>query len=172
MIVCAGDVESFTWATPIGIGLVNSAINLTNILTKNSTNELVFVGTCGLYKDGEILEIYESKTAVNYEISRLLDLAYSPLKMPNVSCETLVTNSSNFITIDKIAAHKFSQMGLFMENMELFSVLEVAKFFDIPARGILCATNFCDEFAHENFIKNHKQAKINLEKYIKEREII
>ncbi|MFW5606191.1 MAG: purine-nucleoside phosphorylase [Campylobacter hyointestinalis] len=179
MIVCAGLNESFEFALPIGVGITSSAINLTKILTANKADEIIFVGTCGLYKDGNLLDIYESKTAVNLEISSLLRLSYSPLfsspivqDLKNVSCETLITNSSNFITTNIDIAHKFSELGLFMENMELYSVLETAKQFKIPARGILCATNFCEPNAHNEFIKNHKKAKINLEKYLKERDII
>ena len=83
MIVCAGSVESFKLAVPIGIGLVESAINLTKILSQNSSNlpsEIIFIGSCGLYKNGKILEIYESKIAVNDEISALLKLSYSPIR--------------------------------------------------------------------------------------------
>ena len=56
--------------------------------------------------------------------------------------------------------------------MEFFAVLKVAQKFQIPAYGIFIATNFCDENAHEDFIKNHEQAKKELEKYLKQKEII
>jgi len=52
--------------------------------------------------------------------------------------------------------------------MEFFSVLKVAQIFKIPAYGIFVATNFCDENAHADFIKNHSVAKELLTKYIKE----
>ena len=35
MISCAGDIESFDFATPIGIGVVDSAINLSRICIMN-----------------------------------------------------------------------------------------------------------------------------------------
>lgn len=175
MIVCAGYSESFDFAVPIGIGLVESAINLTKILSQKSIDEIIFIGTAGLYKDGKILEIYESKFAVNHEISALHDMSYSPIFCENfsdVSHETTITNSSNFITTDKKSAEIFFQKGYFLENMELFSVLQVAKNFKIPAYGILCATNFCDENAHADFLKNHKQAKEKLEIYLKSKGLI
>lgn len=170
MIICAGDIESFEFATPIGIGLVNSAINLTKLILTNKPDKLVFIGTAGLYKTGEILEIYESFEARNIEISKLLGYSYSPIQeqnLDNVSRETLLTNSSNFITTNKELATKFYDLGFFMENMELYSILEVAKKFEIPSYGILCATNFCYENAHSDFIKNHNDAKKKLENYIK-----
>lgn len=175
MIVCAGECESFDFATPIGIGLVNSAICLTKLVLTNKPKELVFVGTAGLYKVGKILEIYESFEARNFEISKLLGFSYTPLQgesLGSVSRETLLTNSSNFITTNKELASKFYDIGFFMENMELYSVLEVGKKFKIPSYGILCATNFCDENAHADFMKNHTLAKEKLEIYIKEKGLI
>lgn len=172
MIICAGLNESFDFATSIGIGLIESAINLTKILSINTPDEIIFIGSCGLYKDGNILEIYESNIAVNHEISALLDFSYSPIQSEinyNVSHETLITNSSNFITTDKNSALKFFQKGYFMENMELYSVLQVAKKNKIPAYGILCATNFCNKNAHEDFIKNHAKAKEKLEIYLQQK---
>ncbi|QKF63917.1 purine-nucleoside phosphorylase [Campylobacter corcagiensis] len=175
MIVCAGECESFSFATPIGIGLVNAAINLTKLVLTNKPKELVFIGTAGLYKSGKILEIYESFEARNLEISKILGFSYSPLQgqnLTNVSRETILTNSSNFITTNKELAHKFYDFGFFMENMELYSILEVGKKFEIPSYGILCATNFCDENAHADFIKNHNDAKKRLEEYVKSKGLI
>lgn len=179
MIVCAGNTESFWFAKSIGVGLVDSAINLTKLLMNEKADHIVFIGTCGLYKNGKLLEVYESKNACNLEISQLLEQSYSPIfsshdikKLRNVSRETKLTNSSNFITTNKNISEKFAQIGFFMENMELYSVLEVANKFGIKAKGILCATNFCDENAHENFIKNHSKAKEKLEQYLIERKII
>lgn len=173
MIICAGKSESFKFAESIGIGLVDSAINLTKILSQNSSNlpsEIIFIGSCGLYKDGKILEIYESKIAVNDEISALLKLSYSPIRPEfngDISHETIITNSSNFITTDKKSAEIFFQKGYFLENMEFYSVVKVAENFKIPALGIFCATNFCDQNAHSDFIKNHAKAKEKLEIYLK-----
>lgn len=175
-------MESFSFAKAIGVGVVDSAINLTATLKslENLPKEIVFIGSGGLYRGGEILEIYTSSLASNLEISHLLNLAYTPIFdeiSVNVSYETLgrnsvKTNSSNFITTDSNLAYKFADLGYFIENMELYSVLKVANFFKIPAYGILCATNFCDEFAHKNFIKNYEKAKIKLENFLKDRRII
>jgi len=170
LIVCAGNGEKFGFASAIGVGMVQSAINLTQILSKKLPNEIIFVGTAGLYSEGEILGIYESKTAVNHEISELFGYSYSPLKTALVSYETEkknIVNSSNFITSNSEISAKFAALGYRLENMEFHSVLSVAKHFKIPAYGIFCATNFCNETAHEDFIKNHAAAKIQLEKYLK-----
>ena len=138
-------------------------------------SEIIFVGSAGLYKDGEVFEIYESSAAANIEISSIENKSYSPIEseiasvVPRGTCKV---NSSNFITPDQNLAHKLFDRGYFLENMEFFSVLKVAKKFQIPAYGIFVATNFCDENAHTDFIKNHEQAKKELEKYLKQKEII
>ncbi|NLK66096.1 MAG: purine-nucleoside phosphorylase [Campylobacteraceae bacterium] len=178
LIVCAGKIESFEFATPIGIGLIESAINLTNILAvskQTNVSEVIFVGTGGLYRDGEILEIYESKLAVQHEISELENNSYSPIFAeicPDVSRETSVINSSNFITTNKELANKFANLGYFLENMEFYSVYRTCQFFEIPCSAIICATNFCDENAHKEFIKNHNAAKEKLEIYLKSKGLI
>ena len=138
-------------------------------------SEIIFIGSAGLYKDGEVFEIYESSVAANIEISSLEHKSYSPIEseiasvVPRGTCKV---NSSNFITTDRNLAHELFARGYFLENMEFFAVLKVAQKFQIPAYGIFVATNFCDENAHEDFIKNHEQAKKELEKYLKQKEII
>ena len=181
MIISAGRNEIFDFALPMGIGLVDMSINLTKFLCENRQSlpsEIIFVGSAGLYKEGEILKIYESRSAANCEISALYELSYSPISYEiiarnstNVSYETII-NSSNFITTDKKSALKFFERGYFLENMEFFAVLKVAQKFQIPAYGIFCATNFCDSNAHTDFLKNHAAAKENLTKYLKTKALI
>lgn len=137
--------------------------------------EIIFIGSAGLYKEGEIFEIYESSSAANIEISSLENKSYSPIEskiasiVPRGTCKV---NSSNFITTDQNLAHKLFDRGYFLENMEFFAVLKVAQKFQIPAYGIFVATNFCDKNARADFTKNHEQAKKELEKYLKQKEII
>ena len=138
-------------------------------------SEIIFIGSAGLYKDGEVFEIYESSDAANIEISSLENKSYSPIEseitsiVPRGTCKV---NSLNFITTDQNLAHKLFNRGYFLENMEFFAVLKVVQKFQIPAYGIFVATNFCDKNAHADFIKNHEQAKKELEKYLKQKEII
>ncbi len=138
-------------------------------------SEIIFIGSAGLYKDGQIFEIYESSVVANIEISSLENKSYSPIEseiasvVPRGTCKV---NSSNFITTDQNLAHELFARGYFLENMEFFAVLKVAQKFQIPAYGIFVATNFCDKNAHADFIKNHEQAKKELEKYLKQKEII
>lgn len=174
LIVCAGGNEEFEFAQNIGIGLINSAFNLGKILSKTSAKQIIFIGTCGIYKDGEILDIYESSCASNIEYSNFFDGFYTPIEnkiILNVSHETII-NSSNYICKDKTIAQKYAQLGLSIENMEAYSVLSCAKNHNIDAICYLCATNFCNEFAHEDFLKNHKFAKEKLKNYLFDKKLI
>ena len=171
MIVCAGDIEQFSFATPTGIGLVNSAINLTRICLMSPPEFILFVGTAGSYGKKEIFEIVESRVAANIEQGFLLNSAYTPLdnvvaSTDVVSRETIV-NSSNYITKSSKLSKKYLQLGLELENMEFFSVVSVAKEFNIPVGGIFVVTNYCNENAHKDFLQNRKVAMEKLEEYIK-----
>ena len=170
MFICAGNSESFDFALPIGVGLVESAMNLTRLASMEAPEFLIFVGTAGSYGNHEIFDIVESKTAANVEQALLMGTAYTPINnvisaAEDVSRETIV-NSSNYITADRGMAEKFLAKRLELENMEFFSVLAVAKMFDIPAGGVFCVTNYCDENAHKDFLKNQKEAMRRLEQYL------
>lgn len=166
MIICAGNIESFDFAIPIGIGLVDSAINLTKIVLDKKPESLTFIGSAGSYGKYKPFDIVESATAVNIENSFLTGGSYTPIKS-DVSRETIdIVNSSNYITTDEKLSKRYREMNIELENMEFFSVLRVAQEFKIPVSGIFVVTNYCNESAHKEFIKNHEKAKQLLERYI------
>ncbi|MDU9768810.1 purine-nucleoside phosphorylase, partial [Helicobacter pylori] len=50
MLLCAGRNETLKKATPIGVGLIGSTINLTRMCLKNpDTESLIFIGSAGSY---------------------------------------------------------------------------------------------------------------------------
>ena len=170
MIVCAGDIEQFSFAQPIGIGLINSAINLTRACIMNPPEFILFVGTAGSYGNKKIFDIVESKVASNVEQAFLTNSGYTPLdnvvaSTDAVSRETII-NSSNYITISKELSDKYLKLNLDLESMEFFSVVSVAKEFNIPVGGIFIITNYCDENAHKDFLTNRVEAMAKLESYI------
>ena len=177
MIVCAGDIESFKFAEPVGIGLVNVAINLTRRCLFNKPDYLLFIGTAGSYGNHEIFDIVESKRAANLELSFLENNSYTPLdnvfesENKFVRNDTII-NSSNYITTNMDIAKKYNEYGIGAENMEFFSVLKVAQEFEIPVAGIFCITNYTNKNAHEDFKKNHKEAMGKITKYLLEKNII
>ena len=176
MIICAGNIEQFPFATPIGIGLVDSAINLSRLILMSPPQYLVFVGTAGSYGKKEIFDIVESRVASNIEHSFLNKTAYTPIDnvvsaSENVSRETIV-NSSNYITASKELSKRYLSLNIDLENMEFFSVLKVAQEFNIPVAGIFVVTNYCYESAHEEFKKNHSNAMQLLDQYLRKKGLV
>ena len=173
MFICAGDSEQFDFATPIGIGMVDAAINLTRLCLMQPPEFLVFVGTAGSYGRKGILDIVESRTATNIENGFFEGRSYTPVDnvvstAEDVSRETLV-NSSNYITTDLASAEHYIANNIDLENMEFYAVLKVAKELDIPAGGVFAVTNYCNAQAHEDFLAHHAEAKKKLTDYIRTR---
>lgn len=177
MIVCAGDIETFPFATPIGIGLINSAINLTRLCLFDKPDYFVFIGSAGSYGEYKIFDIVESSSGANVELSFLQDKSYTPIdnviKTQNATFkdETIV-NSSNYITTDFTLSQQFRDYGIGLENMEFFALCNVAKEFEIPMAGIFVVTNYTDKNAHQDFIKNHNEALEKLTEYLKNKKLI
>jgi nucleoside phosphorylase len=177
MIVCAGDNETFDFAIPIGIGLINSTINLTRLCLFDKPEYLIFIGSAGSYGKYDIFDIVESSSGANIELSFLEDKSYTPLdnviRTQNMTFkdETII-NSSNYITTDFEISKEFEQYGVGIENMEFFSLCSVAKEFDIPMAGIFVVTNYTNKEAHKDFLKNHQEAIDKLVKYLEEKKLI
>ena len=175
MIVCAGRNETFDFAHPIGVGLIESTMNLTRLALFDKPDFLLFIGSAGSYGNHKIFDIVTSKTAANIELGFLDELCYTPLENivsaeenQNVPRETLnIVNSSNYITTDDVSSKKFLTLGLELENMEFFSLLSVAKEYNIPVAGVFSVTNYCDANAHKDFMKNHKKSKQLLTQYMR-----
>ncbi len=173
MFICAGESEQFDFAIPIGIGMIDVAINLTKLCISQKPEFLFFVGSAGSYGEKKIFDIVESKTAANIENSFFNAKAYTPIDnlvstAEDVSRETIV-NSSSYITTDKNLGKAYLAKNIHIENMEYYAVLKVAKTFGIPAAGIFIVTNYCDENAHKDFLENQKEAMEKLTQYIKEK---
>ena len=172
MFICAGERETFDFAKPMGIGLIEMSINLTKLcMGKKPPAFIFFVGTAGSYGKHKIFDIVESKTACNIENSFFNAKAYTPINnvvstSANVSRETLV-NSSNYITTDINLSEYYLTHSIGLENMEFFAVLSVAKHFNIPAGGAFIVTNYCNEKAHQDFVDNQTEAMKRLTNYIK-----
>ena len=173
MIVCAGNNETFPFATPMGVGMVETAINLTRLCLFDKPEFILFVGSAGSYGDAQIFDIIESKTAANIELAFLNSDAYTPLDnvvSTNITNKKdVVVNSSNYISTNATLTEKFLKLGIGIENMEFFAVLKIAQEFNIPAGGVFCVTNFTNANAHEDFLANHEKAKQLLSEHVHKR---
>lgn len=177
MIICAGRNETFPFATAIGVGLIETAINLTRMCLFNKPEYLLFIGSAGSYGEYKVFDIVESKRASNIELGFLNQSAYTPLdnvleSQNKFTRNDTIVNSSNYISTNETLCKEFLDYGVGIENMEFFSILSVAKEFEIPVAGIFIVTNYTNENAHEDFMKNHKEAMDKLTKYLIEKNII
>jgi len=197
MIVCAGKSEQFDFAHPIGIGLIESAVNLARICEQAKPDHILFVGTAGSYGEKAIFDIVESRVAANVEQSFFENKSYTPIdnaiasvtyggaentspsvmNLQTISSYRLfdgshvshetIVNSSNYITTNKVVWKEYTAQNIHLENMEFYAVMKVAQIFSIPAAGIFIVTNYCDENAHEDFKKHHAEAMQRLTAYVK-----
>ncbi|PAF45628.1 purine-nucleoside phosphorylase [Helicobacter sp. 11S02629-2] len=172
--------ETFSFAHPIGIGLVQSAINLTRYCLMNpSLDSIVFVGSAGSYdKNLKIGDICLSTSAFNIESCFIKGECYTPLachvalenlelkSLEPLNLPKLQVNSSNYITnIDSLNT-AFINANIALENMEFFSVLSVAQSFNLPAFGIFGITNYVGKDAFSEFRTNHASIKKLLESFV------
>ncbi len=173
MIICAGNNETFDFATPMGVGLIETAMNLTRACLFDKPEFLLFVGSAGSYGNHNIFDIVESKTASNIELGFLSGDAYTPLdnviSTNTTNKKEIIVNSSNYISVNQELTKKFLNLGVEIENMEFFAVLRIAQEFDIPAGGVFCITNYTNKDAHSDFLKNHEKAKKLLSRHVETR---
>ncbi|STP05009.1 nucleoside phosphorylase-I family protein [Helicobacter acinonychis] len=175
MLLCAGRNEALKGAVPIGVGLIESAINLTRICLKNpSIESVIFIGSAGSYSlEIELLSVFESAQGYQIEESFSHLNSYTPLDN-FIQIETKEkalfkrarVNSSNYIHTNEMFAAKMVQKGVLLENMEFFSVLSVAKTFSLKAKGIFCVSNHVGLNARKEFKENHAKVKQVLENTI------
>jgi nucleoside phosphorylase len=177
MILCAGRNETFPFATPIGVGLIESAMNFTQLSLFNKPDYVIFIGSAGSYGKYKIFDIVESSTSSNIELSFFDGDSYTPLdnvietNNATFKNETIV-NSSNYITTNFDKSQAFLKHNIGIENMEFFSLCRVAKEFEIPIAGIFVITNYTDSNAHQDFLNNHQEALDKLVDRLKEKQII
>jgi len=177
LIVCAGNNETFPFAIPVGVGLIESAINLTRLCLFDKPEYILFIGSAGSYGEYNIFDIVESSNASNIELSFFQGNSYTPIdnivqcEDTNFPSQTIV-NSSNYISTNSEISKEFLQYEIGLENMEFYSVVKIAKEFDIDVKGIFIVTNYTNEDAHKDFISNHNQAMDKLVHYLEEKNII
>ena len=177
MIVSAGKNETFSFATPIGVGLIESAMNLTRLCLFDKPDYILFIGSAGSYGEYNIFDIVESSSASNIELSFFRDDAYTPID--NVlRCEDVrfksdtIVNSSNYISTNEKLTKQFNNYNIGIENMEFYSVVKIAQEFDIDVKGIFIITNFTNKDAHLDFISNHQEAMDKLVQYLEKINVI
>jgi nucleoside phosphorylase len=167
MIICAGRNETFPFATPMGVGLIESAINLTRLCLFDKPDFILFIGSAGSYGEHKIFDIVQSRSASNIELSFLRDDSYTPLnnvlKSENkLTLDDTIVISSNYISTNAELTKEFKQYDIGIENMEFYALMQVCKEFDIDIAVIFVVTNYTNKEAHNDFISNHQEAMTKL----------
>jgi len=174
-IISSGNKEIFPFAKPIGIGMIESTINLTRLSLFDKPDLLIFIGSAGSYGNLKLFDIINTSSASNIENCFLEKKCYTPIDniitFNNVSHETII-NSSNYITTDENISKKYLKLNIQAENMEFFSIVKTAKEFNIPIKGIFVITNYCNVSAHKDYLKNIDKANEKLINYLIEKKII
>ena len=171
-IVSSGNEEIFPFAIPIGIGLIESAMNLTRMVLFDKPDLIIFIGSAGSYGNKTLFEVVESSSASQIELSFLEKNSYTPIENIIANKNEVIVNSSNYITTSALHSKAFLKLGIELENMEFFSLVKICKEFEIPIKGFFVVTNYCNENAHQDYLKNIKKAKEKLIKYLEEKKII
>ena len=171
MFISAGNKEIFSFALPIGVGLLESSMNLTRLILFNRPEYLIFIGSAGSYGNLDIFELFETSSATNIEHCMLKNKCYTPIDnfITFSQKKEIIVNSSNYITTSKKISKKYLNMNIDAENMEFFSVLKVAKEFNIPVKGIFVISNFCSKDAHKEYENNINKVNSIIVEYIKEK---
>jgi nucleoside phosphorylase len=163
----------------IGIGLIDSAINLNQILLNNrDIKNVIFVGTAGAYQNSN-LSIYDVVQGVKTDLFSLPfyeRCSYFPSKMVtslelNEFENLKKTNVASVLDINASSEsfkNLFKDTGFQLEHMELFSVARVAKLLNKKVYSIFSISNIVDENAHEDWKKNNKTASLLAQEKLKE----
>ena len=181
MFVCAGKIERFDFASPIGIGLVESAASVAIMCEAKKPDKIVFIGTAGSYGAVKIGEIVRATRSISIEPAFFSGRAYTPLPTVPIASEkcdvsrettSIIINSPNFITTDMSVWKSFTIRHIHLENMEFYAVVKTSKRYGVDVEGVFGVTNYCNKAAHRDFIKHHEAMMAKLEAYIKQHYVI
>ena len=163
----------------IGIGLVDSAINLTRILEEYAyLKNIIFIGTAGAYKDSKLKigDLVQAKETGLFSLSQYEGDSYLPNKMiKKISCNQFsgieAVQVASVLEINRRGeklAKVFWKTGYSAEHMELFSVARVAKKFNKNIYSVLGVSNIVNQSAHQDWLKNNKKVSLETNKKLKE----
>ncbi len=171
MLIFIGSAGSYSQAfSPLEIYASLEARQIESSLLENKSYTPLhdqIAGICGMRREN-IKASIDSENVSQETLQKVERFFSAGLAERIARLRFVKVNSSNFITQDIRTALAFEQRGLHLENMEFFSVLRVANELEIPALGIFCVSNHCNENAHRDFIKNHAEVKKALEKVVLE----
>lgn len=161
---------------PLGIGFLEAAINLAEILNSKRIDQVFFLGTAGSYlKNLEFNSIVSISSTMLLNLGALQELSYVPIQQEEFKLNQIKNHlqakclSSLEISKDQsistLIKEKFSSTDEFIvENMELYGIAKVCKQHGIPLTAFLAVTNYIDANAHDDWLRNQVTGSQNLAK--------
>ncbi len=170
---------------PIGIGKLNALWNLSRwyyevykLKFNNYNMEILFIGSCGIYKQKYNEEIIYSNQFINYDYPSI----YSKSKFFPVISGMITThigsfaknlinyyqwnggivNTTDSVTLTRILDKKFyniidkKNIDLY-ENLEVYGIAKFALEVNVPFTAILGVTNTINKKSSEQWEKNYKK---------------
>jgi purine-nucleoside phosphorylase len=176
-----------------GIGYLNAYSTLTQFFKNYDLKDyqaLLFIGTAGLsrasesnrdIKIGDLVQVNETclvhhtqnlkltylpraypSYQASYNTKQLIDTSIS--KLASAKCFSALEITQNTRLSDLLLSeHKLTQA---LENMELYGVAKFAYDYQLEWSSILGVTNFTNQNAHQDWLKNHKLVSKSLCKYL------
>ena len=168
----------------LGIGYLEAALRLNNILRDGNYSRIIFLGTAGAYSEelqiGEIVNI--SSVALLNPLT-IQGKGYTPCatviarseatkqSIPNANClSSLEITNCNKLSQEIIQYYNsnFVEHSAFdiqlplVENMELYGVAKIASEQNIPWSALLGITNHTNANAHQDWKAHHERVSEKL----------
>lgn len=147
----------------LGVGYLEAALNLQQIIQQQKITEIIFIGTAGSYHNnlqiGDIVSVTKSSLLLG------LNKAYAPIDYESfmasntdVQFVSVMCLSSLEITSDEASSkqiYQHYQEQYLVENMELYGVAKVANMNNIPWSAYLGITNYTNANAHQDWLEHN-----------------
>lgn len=169
----------------LGIGLIDSAVSLAQILSENQDiDNVVFTGTAGAYPDsgykiGDIVNAIEHKLI---GIGSIDDQSYFPKAIQttfsfrdqfNRIFPTVRSGSVFEITKSDHLARRISEYySVDVEHMELFSVAKICDKFAVQFNCVMGISNMVGANSHQEWVDNHYSVSMNTQKALLSNKIL
>lgn len=141
---------------PVGIGMVQASIGTYEAIKQHSeTSFVVFIGSCGVSEDLDLLTCYYSQTATLYQPGYMPTAMTSSWTSPVIQPQHFGHKLPSFRSANSIstkATHKTA------ENMEIAGVAAVCNHLNVGWCILSCSTNYIGENAHEEWTANNQEA--------------
>lgn len=172
------EIQQIPNAIPLGIGLVQAAATLSQILERQSVTQILFTGTCGALSL-PVGSIVRAKSVHLGDLSTLSGDSFIPEIMPTIAIPTQFLNlmestieSDAFCPISITKSERGAALlqkkfpdGV-VENLECFVVAQIAAQRQIPCEIILGVSNHIGPSGHEEWLSHHQEVSRKTQSWI------